>query len=140
MSMVFKRDGVLPRIIVDNSKEQYLGELKRKRREADFHQIKYEPYSTWEIAAEGCIKDLKKASSRKLIYTGLIKVLWDHCIDLMDLILSHTTHTLYDLQGEVSETIMTGQTAYIRNICEYDWHEWVMFRDKTTSLPDDKRT
>ena len=35
---------------------------------------------------------------------------------------------------------MTGQTADNRNICDYDWYEWFMFRDNTTSFPDDKQT
>ena len=31
--------------------------------------------------------------------------------------------TSYELQGEVPKTIMTGKTADISNICEYDWYE-----------------
>ena len=58
----------------------------------------------------------------------------------MALIRSHTVHTSYELQGEVPETIMTGQTAYISNICEYDWYEWLMFLDNVTSYPEDRRT
>ena len=84
--------------------------------------------------------DLKKASSQKIISTGSPKVLWDHCIKLIALIWSHTAHTVYELQGEVPETIMTGQMVDISNICEYDWYEWVMFPDNTTSFPDDKLT
>ena len=129
LSIVFKRDGVPHRMVVDNPKEQSLGEFKRKCREADFHLVNYEPYSPWQIAAEGCIKELKKASSPKLIPTGLSKVLWDHCIELIQLIWSHTTHTAYELQGEVPKTIMTGQTTDISNICEYEWYEWVMFME-----------
>ena len=64
--MVFKRYGVLPRMIVENSKEQSLGEFRRKCREADCHLINSEPYSPWQISSEGCIKELKKESSRKL--------------------------------------------------------------------------
>ena len=35
---------------------------------------------------------------------------------------------------------MTGQTADISNICEYDWYEWVMLLDNVTSYPEDRRT
>ena len=58
----------------------------------------------------------------------------------MDLIRSHTAHTAYELKGEVPEKIMTGQTADISNIYEYDWYEWVMFLDNVTSYPEDRRT
>ena len=120
LSLMFKRNGVLPRMIVDDSKEQALGTFRWKYREADCHLVITEPYSPWQQAAEGCIKQLKRASSRKLISSGAPKKLWDHCIELMALICFHTAHTAYELQGEVSETIMTGQTADISNICEYD--------------------
>ena len=59
---------------------------------------------------------------------------------MMALICSYTAHTAHELQGEVPETIMIGQTADISNICEYDWYEWVMFLDNVTSYPEDKRT
>ena len=35
---------------------------------------------------------------------------------------------------------MTGQTANIINICEYEWYEWVMFRDGPTSYPESPMT
>ena len=44
LSMVFKRDGVPPCMILDNSKEQSLGEFKHKCCEADFHLVNDEPY------------------------------------------------------------------------------------------------
>ena len=51
----------------------------------------------------------------------------------------HNAHTAYDLQGEAPKTVTTGQMADIRNICDYNWHEWVMFRDNTTSYQDEKK-
>ena len=58
----------------------------------------------------------------------------------MALICSHTTQTTYEVQDEVPETIMIGQTADISKICEYDWYEWVMFLDNVTSYSEDRRT
>ena len=58
----------------------------------------------------------------------------------MALIRLHTAHTAYELQDELPETIMNRQTADIRKICEYDWYEWVMFRDNTTYYPYQKLT
>ena len=67
---MFKRDGVPPRMIVENSKEQYLGEFRRNCHDVNFNLVNTEPYSPWQQAAEVCIKQLKKASSRKLISSG----------------------------------------------------------------------
>ena len=63
LSLVFKRDGVPPRNVVDNSKEQTLGEFRKKCNNADCHLTSTEPYSPWMQAAEGCIKECKRGSS-----------------------------------------------------------------------------
>ena len=80
LSLIFKRDGVPPNIVVDNSKEQTLGKFAKKCREADCHLVTTEPYSPWMQAAEGCIKQTKLGSYRKMLKSGCPKPLWDHCI------------------------------------------------------------
>ena len=134
LSTVFKRDGVPPKIVADGSKEQTLGKFKRKCNEADCHLVQTEPYSPWQMAAEGMIRELKKGASRKMIKTGTPKRLWDHCIELEAMIRSHTANSHFALQGEVPETIMTGQTADISNLCEYEWYEWVMVITSSSSI------
>ena len=47
LSMLFKRDGVPPKIVADNSKEQSFGNFARKCREADCHLVNTEPHSPW---------------------------------------------------------------------------------------------
>ena len=39
--------------------------------------------------------------------------------------------------GQVPETIMTGDTANISQICQFGWYDWVMYYDHIT-FPDDK--
>ncbi len=124
-------------IFVD-SKEQTLGNFKRKLREADCHGQQTEPYSPWQNATEGCIRELKRGVSRKMMKTGSPKVLWDHCIELEALIRSNMSNEIYMTSGEVPETIMTGSTADISHICEFAWYDWVMFRDNIPTFPDDK--
>ena len=75
-----------------------------------------------------------------MIKTRSSKRLWDHLIELADLIRPHTAYSNYELEGVVPETIMTGQTADIRNICEYEWYEWVMFCDGPTLYPESPMT
>ena len=75
LSLMFKRDGVPPKIVVDNSKEQTLGKFKKKCKEAGCHLVTTEPYSPWMQAAEGCIKQTKLGSSRKMLKTGRPKAL-----------------------------------------------------------------
>ncbi len=82
LSLMFKRGGVLPKIILDGSKEQVHGVFRRKLKEVKCHMRVTEPYSPWQQAAEGCIYELKQGVSCKMIQTGAPKCLWDHCIKL----------------------------------------------------------
>jgi hypothetical protein len=136
LSLLFHRDGVPPTMVLDGLKEQTKGDFKRKLHEADCHARQTEPYSPWQQAAEGCIRELKRGESCKMIKTGSLKGLWDHCIELEVLICSSTSNNVYMTNGEVPETIMTGSTADISHICEFDWYDWVMFRHNLPTFPD----
>jgi hypothetical protein len=65
LSLLFHHDGVPPTMVFDGSKEQCKGDFKRKLCEADWHARQTEPYSPWQQAAEGCIRELKRGVSRK---------------------------------------------------------------------------
>jgi hypothetical protein len=138
LSLLFQRDGVLPTMVLDGLKEQCKGDFKRKLHETDCHARQTEPYSPWQQAAEGCIRELKCGVSRKMIKTGSPRVLWDHCIELEALIRSSTSNTVYMTSGKVPETIMTGSSANISHICEFGRFDWVMFRDNVPTFPDAK--
>ena len=73
-----------------------------------------------------------------MIRTGSPKCLWDHCIELQAYIRSCTSNGIYMTAGQTPETIMSGSTADISNICEFAWFDWVMFRDNIPTYPDDK--
>ena len=88
-------------------------------------------------AAEGCTWELKRGVSRKTIRIGSPKQLWDHGIILQVLICSCTTNSIYMTAGEVPNTIMTGDTADISQICQFGWYDWVMYYDNAT-LPDNR--
>ncbi len=67
-------------------------------------------------AAAGCIQKLKRGVCRQLLWTGLPKVLWDHFLELQALICSHAVSSRILTNGQVPETIMTGETANISAI------------------------
>jgi hypothetical protein len=138
LSLLFHRDGVPPVMILDGSKEQTLGDFRRKLRQADCHQRQTKPYSPWMNAAEGCIRELKRGSSWKMIHTRSPKTLWDHCIELEGYICSCTVNDIYETHNETPETIMTGNTADISHICEFGWYYLVMFCDTPPVPPTTK--
>jgi hypothetical protein len=138
LSLLFHCDGVPLTMVFDGSNEQCKCDFKRKLRKADCHARQTKPYSSWQQAAEDCIRELKCGVSRKMIKTGSPRVLWDHCIELEALICSSTSNTAYMTNGKVPETIMTGSTANISHICEFGWYDWIMFWDNVPTFPDVK--
>ena len=113
LSLLFSREGVPPVMVIDGSKEQVKGQFKRKLALADCHLRQIEPYSPWMNAAEGSIRELKRGAGRKMEKAGSPKKLWDHLLELEALIRSNTAHNIYQLKGEVPETMVSGETSDI---------------------------
>jgi hypothetical protein len=123
LSLVFQRNGVPPTMVTDDTKEQTKREFQCKLKEADCHPRVTEPYSPWQQATEGCICELKRGSSRKMIKTGSPNCLWDYCLELEAYVCSCTSNDIYMTAGQVPETIMTGNTANISHIAEFGWYD-----------------
>ena len=137
VSLLFQRDGVPPDMIMDGSKEQTLGRFRDKCQEADCRIKQTEPYSPWQNAAESAIRECEKGAGRKMIRAGAPKRLWDDALEYEGYIRANTAHDLYVLDGQVPETIMSGQTSDISQFCELGFYEWIMFRDEPVQFPDD---
>ena len=137
-SLIFKRGGVTPKIVDDNSKEQTIGKFSKKCREADCHLVTTEPYYPWIQAEEGCIKQMKLGSSIRMLKSGSPKALWDHYIELEALICYYTALDIYGLEGQVPKTVISGQTGDISSLCEFEWFEWVIFFQPKETYPDNK--
>jgi hypothetical protein len=139
LSLLFKRDGVPPKIICDGSLEQVKGRFNQKTREADCWTKQIEPYSQWQNAAEGGIREVKKGAGRKMVKKKSPKMLWDDCLELEGQIRSNTAHDIFELQGETPETILSGETSDISQLCELGWYDWCKFRDVAAPFPQDKQ-
>ena len=138
LSTLFARDGVPPAIIVDGALEQTQGEFRRKARESGCHIKTIEPLSPWMNAGESGIRESKRGCGRKMLKAKSPKKLWDYCLELECYIRSNTAHDIFDLQGEVPETIISGDTSDITLWAEYGWYDWVYMFDSGVRFPDDK--
>ena len=50
---------------------------------------------------------------------------------------SNTAHEICKLDGEVPETIISGETSDISKFSKLAWYEWVKYHDKTVVYPDE---
>ena len=65
------------------------------------------------------------------------KQLWDDCLEREAYVRSLTAHDIYRLDGQVPETLVSGETADISPFATFKWYEWVLFRDTSVTYPDD---
>lgn len=135
LSKMAQQDGVPPVLIVDGSKEQTLGPFRAKARQMGTRLKQTEPGSPWQNAAEIGVRETKKGAARKADRKKSPAKLWDNCLELEAKIRSNTALNLYELEGQVPETIMLGQTADISSIAEHEWYDWVKYWDNKAQHP-----
>jgi hypothetical protein len=63
-------------MIMDGSKEQTLGKFCKTCQDTSIHVKQTEPHLPWQNAAEGGIRELKKAPGRKMVRAGASKPFW----------------------------------------------------------------
>ena len=136
LSLLFQREGVPNTIIMDNAREQTMGLFRKKCRDAGVHVKQTEPHSPWSNSAEAAIRELKKGVGRQMVRSAAPKRLWGDCLEREAYVRLFTAHDIYKLNGQVPETIVSGETADISPLAQFKWYEWVMFRDTSVTYPD----
>ena len=95
-----------------------------------------EPMTPWSNAMEGVTHEPKKATGRDMARSRAPKHLWDDCLEHQAYVHSLTALDIYDLKGQVPETMVSGETADISPWAIYKWYEWVKFRDTSVGFPE----
>ena len=137
LSLINKCDRLPNMIVMDGTRDQVKGEFRRKNNEVGINVNKTEPHSQFANTSEGAIRELKKGFGRDMVREKSPKVLWDHCLEQQANVRSNTDHSIYGLDCQVLETMVSGETADILTFTEYKWYEWVMFWDTSVSFPED---
>ena len=136
LSTFHRRFGIPSIITSDAANELISGEFKRKCQSAGTHLSPAEPYTPNQSLAESAVRELKMAYRRAMRRAQSPEVLWDHCISLQAEIRTHTALSLFDLDGEVPETVLSGDTPDISHLCEFEWYEFVWFLNPTEASMD----
>ena len=116
--------GVPNKMVMDNAKAQVHGEFRKKLKEADCRVKAIEPHTPFSNAAESAIQELKKKTTTALTKSKCPEHLWDDCLELMALQRSHTALDIWQLKGQVPQTLMAGHTADISQLFELEWYKW----------------
>jgi hypothetical protein len=107
-------------------------------RDAGCHIKQTEPHTQSSNMGEGGVRELKRGVGRQKQRSGFPKRFWDDCIIREAYVRSHTSLDIFGLEGQVPESKFKGETVDISTISEYDWYEWVKFRDTAAKFPVSK--
>ena len=137
---LLKEVGVPSKLIMDNALEQTKGEYKRMARDAGIRIVQTEPHSPWQNYAESAIRELKKATRRRMARTRTPQVLWSDCIVLEAEIVSHTARQTPHLHGLTPQSMVNPQTPDISRIAEFPWYAWIWWHDQLAPFPIPRKT
>jgi len=122
----------------DDAKEQTLGKWKQTMQKFQIKQTLSQPYSPWQVRAEGCIHEIKKSVRRLMQNTKAPKCLWDYCAVYACEIRSLTAHPHFALQGRTPYEMVTGKTPDISEYVEFSWYDPLWYYDQE-DFPESRR-
>ena len=130
--------GIPSEMHTDMSKEQTLGKWGQTMKKFDIKSTQSEPYSPWQVRAEGCIREVKKSTRQIMTSTKAPKCLWDYCAVYVCEIRCLTAHSHFALQGRTPYEMVTGRTPDISEYVEFQWYDMLWYYDQE-DFPEDRR-
>jgi hypothetical protein len=140
LDLFLGRFGIPEALISDGAKSYTGDEYRKKNKQASIFCKLTDPYSPWQNCAESEIREVKRLASKWTVKSQSPRRLWDHAIGLASIVRSHLASDMYKQNGQVTETIMLGQTCDICFICSFDWYDWVYYNKQNAVFPASKMT
>ena len=123
----------------DDAKELTEGKMGELLRKFWIKGTESEPYSPWQVRAELCICEVKKAVWHTLMKTNAPKRLWDYCTIYHCELRNLMVHPHYKAQGRTPHEIVTGRTPDISEYLDYHWFQTVWYLDQDAQFPEERR-
>lgn len=120
----------------DDAKELTSGRMVEILKKFWIKGSQSKPYSPWQVRAELCIREIKKAVRHTLEKTGASKRLWDYCAKYQSELHHLIAHPRFKLSGCTPYKIVTGQTPDISEYLDYSWYQTIWYYDQEAPFPE----
>ncbi len=123
-------DAGVPRVLVTDNASEFIGDNSRFRklaRIAGSHCRSTEAYTQKHNLAEASIREINRLYKKLKRLSNSPKAVWDHLVEYTATILSHSAKRSLQLRGSVPETQITGDTADISHLTEFQWYQWIWY-------------
>ena len=132
-----KQVGAPDTLIADGHKSLRSGEVKRFCDQVGTTLKTLEAHTPWANRAELYIGILKEATRKDFRASNAPMALWDYALERRAQIHNAVPRPLFQNNGMTPHQATFGAPADISNICNYNWYEWVYYRDDG-SFPENK--
>jgi CMP-N-acetylneuraminic acid synthetase len=105
------------------SKEQTQGKWAQIMKKFGIKLTQSEPYSPWQVRAEGCIREVKKSTRQIMTNTRAPKCLWDYGAVYVCEKRCLTAHPHFALHGRTPYEMVTGRTPDISEYVDFQWND-----------------
>ena len=126
-----KMVGAPDAIVCDMSGEQTSREVKQFCNLIGTKLKLLEQGTPWTNRAELYIGLLKEAVRKDMKSSGSPIRLWDYCAERRARIMNLTAGTLFQQNGQTPYFHVFHEEGDISNLCQYDWYEWVYYKEDT---------
>lgn len=130
--------GIPETLLTDNAPE-FVGHNSRFEQRSRYYNISRrftEPYSPWQNRAEIEVKELKKATRRRIRKTGAHPRLWNYAGIWSSEVRCLTAHPNPRLKGRTPWERVHGDTPDISQYLEFDWYDKCFYLDRGDSAED----
>jgi len=119
--------GIPIALIPDNAKALTKSEFRRKAARVSCPIYPIEPYTLNANLCEDGIRETLRGFRRMMSATNTPGVLWDNGLQYYSAVRCHTVNTIHETQGEVPQTIITGEQSDISWLAEFGWYTYVWY-------------
>ena len=135
LKMFDKEVGVPEEIIADSHNCQNSKEVQQFCHKIGTTLSVLEGSTQWAIRAKLYVGLFKEAVRKDIIQENYPLLFWDNCAERRASVTNMTAKDLFQLQGQTPHFATFGEAGGISNICQFEWYEWVYFRETTAKFP-----
>jgi len=131
--------GIPSALIPDNAKTLTEGEFRKKAARASCPIYPIEPYTSNANLCEDGIRETLRGFRRMISATNTPGVLWDDGLQCYSAVRCHTVNSTHETQGEVPQTIITGDQLDTSWLAEFGWYTYVWYMSPEDTFMERKK-
>ena len=122
----------------DNAKELSQGRMADLAWESCIPITQSKPHSPWQVRAELCMREIKKAVRHTMLRTGPPKQLWDYCTIYQCKLRNLIAHPHFSLNGCTPYEVTIGRTPDISEYLDFAWYDTLWYYDEGAEFPQER--